>query len=287
MPVLEDLVIVGMDHLYGKALSLIFLGFLPWGDTMLLCAMLDAHPKMQCCKETHIISHVLAMSQAWSKSSQEKLQLDEAGMTDEVLDVAMQAFNLEVIAKHCKPVGILCNKVPSTLKFSIYLCASTYSRVTRNVTIASFNLGSYQDYLTKCSQAMEVMCALCMELILDLLATTWSSTVLCDKDLISMRTQVIKPVDLESLSKWTGHIPGDVSQDMVQIAPMLAQLGYDVLKGDCNQPANLKGYFQMNENSTFRSVVSDSLRPHELQHTRPPCPSPTPGVYSNSCPSSR
>ena len=33
-----------------------------------------------------------------------------------------------------------------------------------------------------------------------------------------------------------------------------------------------------------RSVVSDSLRPHELQHTRPPCPSPTPGVYSNSCP---
>ena len=35
------------------------------------------------------------------------------------------------------------------------------------------------------------------------------------------------------------------------------------------------------------SVVSDSLRPHELQHSRPPCPSPTPGVHSNSCPSSR
>ena len=31
------------------------------------------------------------------------------------------------------------------------------------------------------------------------------------------------------------------------------------------------------------SVVSDSLRPHELQHTRPPCPSPTPGVHPNSC----
>ena len=36
-----------------------------------------------------------------------------------------------------------------------------------------------------------------------------------------------------------------------------------------------------------RSVVSNSSRPHELQHTRPPCPSPLPGVYSNSCPSSR
>ena len=32
------------------------------------------------------------------------------------------------------------------------------------------------------------------------------------------------------------------------------------------------------------SVVSDSLWPHELQHARHPCPSPTPGVYSNSCP---
>ena len=34
------------------------------------------------------------------------------------------------------------------------------------------------------------------------------------------------------------------------------------------------------------SVLSDSLWPHELQHARPPCPSPTPGVYSNPCPSS-
>ena len=35
------------------------------------------------------------------------------------------------------------------------------------------------------------------------------------------------------------------------------------------------------------SVLSDSLRPHELQHTRPPCPSPTPRVHPNSCPLSR
>ena len=36
-----------------------------------------------------------------------------------------------------------------------------------------------------------------------------------------------------------------------------------------------------------RSVVSNFLGPHELQHVRPPCPSPTPGVHSNACPSSR
>ena len=35
-----------------------------------------------------------------------------------------------------------------------------------------------------------------------------------------------------------------------------------------------------------RSVMSDSLRPHESQHTRPPCPSPSPGVHSHSRPSS-
>ena len=35
------------------------------------------------------------------------------------------------------------------------------------------------------------------------------------------------------------------------------------------------------------SVIPDSLWAHELQHTRPPCPSPTPIVHSNSCPSSQ
>ena len=35
------------------------------------------------------------------------------------------------------------------------------------------------------------------------------------------------------------------------------------------------------------SVVSDSLQPHGVQHARPPCPSPTPRVYSNSCPLSQ
>ena len=35
------------------------------------------------------------------------------------------------------------------------------------------------------------------------------------------------------------------------------------------------------------SVVSDSLRPHELQHARPPCPLPAAGVYPNPCPLSQ
>ena len=44
----------------------------------------------------------------------------------------------------------------------------------------------------------------------------------------------------------------------------------------------------MNLSDQFsHSVVSDSLRPQESQHARPPCPSPTPGVHSNSRPSSQ
>ena len=52
---------------------------------------------------------------------------------------------------------------------------------------------------------------------------------------------------------------------------------------------NLEKY-SLNEFSSVQfscSVMSDSLRPYGLQHTRPPCPSPTPGVSSNSCPLSQ
>ena len=48
-------------------------------------------------------------------------------------------------------------------------------------------------------------------------------------------------------------------------------------------------FIQLSPNPTVQfshSVVSSSLWPHESQHARPPCPSPTPGVYPNWCPSS-
>ena len=78
------------------------------------------------------------------------------------------------------------------------------------------------------------------------------------------------------------------------------QAGFRKGKGTRDQIANIcwimeKGReFQKNIYFCFITsvqfshwVVSDSLWPHESQHTRPPCPSPIPGVYPNSCPSSR
>ena len=46
-------------------------------------------------------------------------------------------------------------------------------------------------------------------------------------------------------------------------------------------------YFVFSSVQFSCSVVSDSLQPHESQHASPPCPSPTPRVHSNLCPSSR
>ena len=55
-----------------------------------------------------------------------------------------------------------------------------------------------------------------------------------------------------------------------------------------SEPENWKGHILSFSSVQFsRSVVSDSLRPHELQHARPPCLSPNPGVHSDSRPSSQ
>ena len=73
----------------------------------------------------------------------------------------------------------------------------------------------------------------------------------------------------------------------------IAANGYAYLEGmikkcseiDCNDDCTtLLNIFSSVQFS--RSVVSDSLRPYESQHATPPCPSQTPRVYSNSCPSS-
>ena len=55
----------------------------------------------------------------------------------------------------------------------------------------------------------------------------------------------------------------------------------------CLSKAFLDCLIRLSSVQFSRSVVSDSLRPHEPQHARPPCPSPTPRVDSNSCPLSQ
>ena len=57
---------------------------------------------------------------------------------------------------------------------------------------------------------------------------------------------------------------------------------------DCNRLWSLKSPVETINSFQFsRSLISNSLRPHGLQQSRLPCPSPTPGAWSDSCPSSR
>ena len=59
------------------------------------------------------------------------------------------------------------------------------------------------------------------------------------------------------------------------------------LYGEDNGSLNWKNFIEKSSVRFILSVMSNPLRPHESQHARPPCPSPTSRVYSNSCPSSR
>ena len=77
-------------------------------------------------------------------------------------------------------------------------------------------------------------------------------------------------------SSWAGKIPWGRKWQPTPVFLHWKSLGQRILAG-----------YSLSSVQVSRSVVSDSLLPHESQHARPPCPSPTPGVYSNSCPSSQ
>ena len=63
---------------------------------------------------------------------------------------------------------------------------------------------------------------------------------------------------------------------------------HPVSGGETNTQFPYATYVNQSSSVQFsRSVMSNSLWPHESQHTRPPCPLPSPGAYSNSCPLNR
>ena len=96
---------------------------------------------------------------------------------------------------------------------------------------------------------------------------------------ISHASKVMLKILQDSLQQYVNHELPDV------------QAGFRKGRGTRDQTSNIRWIFkkarefQKNISVQFsHSVKSDSLRPHELQHTRPPCPSPTPRGYTSSCP---
>ncbi|KAL3856522.1 hypothetical protein ACJMK2_011268 [Sinanodonta woodiana] len=263
---------------YDRNMPIIFIGGMPRSGTTLMCAMLDAHPEIGCGEETRVIPRLLGMRANWEKSQLEKKRLSEAGITSDVLDSAMAAFILEIVAKHGEAAPHLCNRDVFTLKSSVYLNqlfpnakflfmirdgrATVNSIISRQVTITGFDLKSFRNCMTKWNSAMEIMFSQCLHVgpdscmpvyyeqlvlqpelwlrrILTFLDIPWNSSVLNHEDFIEkhggialsktekLTDQIIKPVNLEALSKWVGKIPEDVIKDMASIAPMLKTLGYD------------------------------------------------------------
>lgn len=140
--------------------------------------------------------------------------------------------------------------------------AVVHSIITRKVTISGFDLSDYRQCMTKWNSAMQAMHNQCETLgpsnclpvyyeqmvlkpelwlrkILEFLDVPWNDSVLNHEKLIDKpggislsklersTDQVIKPINVEALSKWVGHIPEDVVRDMASVAPMLSVLGYD------------------------------------------------------------
>ena len=84
-----------------------------------------------------------------------------------------------------------------------------------------------------------------------------------------------KNTGVDSLSLLQGIFStGELNQGLQHCKWILYQVSY-------------QGSLPIKKISSVQFSRVDSLRPHELQHARPPCPSPTPGVYSNSCPLSQ
>ena len=163
---------------YDKDMPLIFIGGMPRSGTTLMRAILDAHPEVRCGEETRVIPRMLGIRANWERSEVEKKRLNEAGITSKVLDSALTAFLLEIIAHHGEAAKYLCNKDPFTLKSSVYLNhlfpnakflfmirdgrATVHSIIARKVTITGFDLKSYKSCLAKWNTAMEVMYSQCL-----------------------------------------------------------------------------------------------------------------------------
>ena len=90
--------------------------------------------------------------------------------------------------------------------------------------------------------------------------------------------------------QYFGHLMQRV--DSLEKTLMLGGMRGKRRRGGINQEVSINILLYVKQivsndfSSDSRSVVSDSLRPHESQHARAPCPSPTPGVHSGSHPSS-
>ncbi|CAF1180608.1 unnamed protein product [Adineta ricciae] len=166
--------------------------------------------------------------------------------------------------------------------------AVIHSVMTRRVTITGFSQTDYRQNLKLWNKGIESMFQQCQQIghnrcmmvyyeqlvlqpkksienILKFLDVPWVDSVLHHEELIGKKIslsktehssdQVIKPINLEALTKWFGHVPSDVREELDVLAPMLKRLGYDT-KSDTPSygtadPLVLANMEKMKENADF------------------------------------
>ena len=164
---------------FDREVPIIWVGGVPRSGTTLARAMLDAHPDIRCGEETRVIPRILGMHGSMMKSQLESQRLSEAKITKEVLNDALGAYMLSIIAKHGETAPRLCNKDPFTLrsmskileifpnsKFILMVRdgrATTHSIISRKVTIRGFDTKSYRGCLTDWNRAIEHMYTQCTQ----------------------------------------------------------------------------------------------------------------------------
>ena len=118
------------------------------------------------------------------------------------------------------------------------------------------------------------MCTELKEIFLPKKTYQWPTEVWCDifSTLVTNR---------KCKSKVRRDMTSYPSEWLLSKRKLITSVGKNVKKREPSCPV------QFSSVQFSGSVVSKSLWPHESQHARPPCPSPTPGVYPNSCPSSQ
>ena len=164
---------------FDREVPLIWVGGVPRSGTTLARAMLDAHPDIRCGEETRVIPRILGMHKVMMASPKEASRLSEAKITNKVLNDALGAYMLSVIAKHGSEAPRLCNKDPFTLrsmnkileifpnsKFLLMVRdgrATCHSIISRKVTIRGFDFKTYNGCLKDWNRAMEDMFNKCSQ----------------------------------------------------------------------------------------------------------------------------
>ncbi|CAI5446150.1 unnamed protein product [Caenorhabditis angaria] len=153
---------------------LIFVGGIPRSGTTLMRAILDAHPNVRCGGETMMIPNFLSWQASWRKSD----WANNTGITRKVMDDAVSAFMMEIIAKHGEMADRLCNKDPYTAlwlptlqrlypnsKFILMIRdarAIIHSMIERKVPVVGYNISDEKQMFRNWNTEIRKMTTQCM-----------------------------------------------------------------------------------------------------------------------------